>query len=557
VIRNNMDHDLRRKHFDRSSSDMEVVDVAAGNGKQVVIDNGKEVLVEHGEDSIEMRDMARYSGTSQDLHDMQTLGRTQVLNRNFRFISTLGFACTLMSTWEIALMTTGYGLLNGGTAGLVWGYLIVWIGYTLVFATIAEMASMAPTSGGQYHWVSEFAPRRAQKFISYLCGWTSVLGWQVGLASLTFLVGTMIQGLIILNVETYIPHPWHGTMLVIAIVAFCIIFNTFLARRLPMVEGIVLIVHILGFFAVLIPLWVLAPRNSAASVFTEFTNLGGWNSQGLSFMVGLLAPIYTLIGADSAVHMSEEIKDASIVLPKAIMWAAYLNGTLGWVMIITFCFTLGSLYDIITTPTGYPFIQVFFNATQSHAGTSIMTAIIIVNITSACISTVATVSRQTWSFARDKGLPGSSWIGHVHPGMNIPLNSVLLTFLITSLLSLINIGSTAAFNAIGSLAVSAILGTYIISFSCLIYRRLSSTPLPSRRWSLGAAGLFINLGALAFLITVWVFVFFPVSIPVTAASMNWNVVMFTGTMGFSVIYYFVRGRGRYTAPVELVKREWI
>lgn len=24
--------------------------------------------------------------------------------RNFRFISTLGFACTLMSTWEIALM---------------------------------------------------------------------------------------------------------------------------------------------------------------------------------------------------------------------------------------------------------------------------------------------------------------------------------------------------------------------------------------------------------------------------------------------------------------------
>ena len=64
------------------------------------------------------------------------------MKRNFRFISTLGFACTLMSTWEIALMTSEYSLLNGGTAGLIWGYLIVWVGYMLVFATIAEMASL-------------------------------------------------------------------------------------------------------------------------------------------------------------------------------------------------------------------------------------------------------------------------------------------------------------------------------------------------------------------------------------------------------------------------------
>ena len=29
---------------------------------------------------------------------------------------------------------------------------------------------MAPTAGGQYHWVSEFAPRRHQKFLSYVSG---------------------------------------------------------------------------------------------------------------------------------------------------------------------------------------------------------------------------------------------------------------------------------------------------------------------------------------------------------------------------------------------------
>ncbi len=242
-----------------------------------------------------------------------------------------------------------------------------------------------------------------------------MLGWQTGLASLAFLAGTMIQGLLVLNYPNYTFEQWHGTLLVMAITAFSIVFNTFLARRLPLVEGMVLIVHVLGFFAVLVPLWVLAPRAAPADVFGTFVNLGGWPTDGLAFMVGLLSPVYTLIGADSAVHMSEEIKDASAVLPRAIMWAAGVNGAMGWLMLITFCFTLGDVLSVIASPTGYPFIQVFFNVTGSYVGTSILTAILIINVTSACISTVATVSRQTWSFARDRGLPFSAFISHVSP----------------------------------------------------------------------------------------------------------------------------------------------
>jgi choline transport protein len=119
---------------------------------------------------------------------------------------------------------------------------------------------------------------------------------------------------------------------------------------------------------------------------------------------------------------------------------------------------------------------------------------------------------------------------------------------------LINIGSTVAFNAIGSLAVSALLGTYIISFITLILRRIRGPPLPPSRWSLGRFGIYINFGALLFLLVVWVFVFFPVAIPVTPSTMNWNVVMFGGTMIFAVVYYLVVGKSTYTPPVELVKR---
>lgn len=161
---------------------------------------------------------------------------------------------------------------------LFWGFIVCATGQTLVYASIAEMASMyvkdcpfrhvgyagheiadkvsanrSPTAGGQYHWVSEFAPPRWQKQLSYLSGknrrlshschhnthwlvgWLTAIGWQVYLASVCFLVGTIIQGLIILNDPTYVHKAWHGTLLSIAIVFFSIIFNTALASRLPLI----------------------------------------------------------------------------------------------------------------------------------------------------------------------------------------------------------------------------------------------------------------------------------------------------------------------------------
>ena len=33
-------------------------------------------------------------------------------------------------------------LMNGGTAGFIWGFVVVAVGVTLLFASLAEMASM-------------------------------------------------------------------------------------------------------------------------------------------------------------------------------------------------------------------------------------------------------------------------------------------------------------------------------------------------------------------------------------------------------------------------------
>jgi choline transport protein len=113
----------------------------------------------------------------------------------------------------------------------------------------------------------------------------------------------MIQGLIVLNhPDTYVPKQWHGTLLMLAFLAICIIFNTVLARRLPMVEGIFVVLHILGVL-IFIPVLVLSPLQRGASPILEFYNPGGWSSIGVATLVGSLAPVTTLLGFDCSVHM--------------------------------------------------------------------------------------------------------------------------------------------------------------------------------------------------------------------------------------------------------------
>lgn len=129
----------------------------------------------------------------------------------------------------------------------------------------------APTSGGQYHWVSEFAPPKHQKFLSYLMGWLSVLGWQVACASTAYISGTTIQGLVVINYPGYVYENWHGTLIAIAVALFSVLFNTVLARKLPLIEGVVLIIHIFAFIGILVTLWVLSPLTDPKKVFTEFT----------------------------------------------------------------------------------------------------------------------------------------------------------------------------------------------------------------------------------------------------------------------------------------------
>jgi amino acid transporter len=86
-------------------------------------------------------------------------------------------------------------------------------------------------------------------------------------------------------------------------------------------------------------------------------------------------------------------------------------------LIISSIYTLGPISQVLSTPiallTGQVFVDLFYSATNSLTATNIMTAIIIINFTTAAISILAAASRQLWAFARNNGLPFSKLIAPV------------------------------------------------------------------------------------------------------------------------------------------------
>jgi amino acid transporter len=263
---------------------------------------------------------------------------------------------------------------------------------------------------------------------------------------------------------------------------------------------------------------------------------------------------FLITGSDATAHMSEEIKDASKYVPLAITWGYVGNGILALILLIAYEFSIPSLDDALNDPTGFPFIYVFQNCV-STAGVNGLTAIILIPVIFSNILYNASTARQTFAFARDRGLPFSNWISAVHPTRKIPVNAIALSCLISVLLSLINIGSAAAFNAIISLNVAALMFSYAVSMSCVIWRKLfHPTTLPPKRWSLGRAGLPINILGLAYVLFALFWSFWPASYPTDIPDFNWSVVLFVGVFIISLVMYAVKGRREYVGPVVTVNR---
>ncbi|KUI62400.1 hypothetical protein VP1G_09529 [Cytospora mali] len=487
----------------------------------------------------------------QDARDMARLGKAQQFHRNFGFWSTFGFVSIYMATWEFAIVSMSPSLSTTGYGGFFWTFLGSLLCYSSIVASLAEMSSMSPTAGGQYHWVSEFAPAGWQKQASYASGWMSSLGWISSLAGGVYACADLVQVCINIGYPDFVVTSWQSFLFILAMLLVTIALNTLGARFLPAIEIVSLIGHTAGFLVFVGILWGMCrPLNGSSVVFLDFENNGGWSNFGTVCILNQVSIIWSMLGSDTIVHISEEVRDASLTVPRAMWWSYVLNSAMAFVMVITMLYTIGPLGSILDADL--PYLNLFSNT--GSTGTALFLAIaLIVLIFSGNITALATTSREVWAFARDRGFPFSAWISHMDSKYDMPFNSIYLTSLIAILLCLISLGSDTAFNIIISVSLLALMSTYMLSIGCVLALRIKGPKLPRARWSLGRWGLPVNALAVGYSAFIVLMSCFPDSNPTDAADANMAPVIWGGVILIIVVAYVMHGRMNFTPPVIFIE----
>ncbi|KAI1762688.1 amino acid transporter [Hypoxylon sp. FL1150] len=517
--------------------------------------------------TMEAPDSNRKTGTSpsEDDEALIRLGKRPLLNRSFGFMSILGLSCSALCSWEGILVTSVPSFLTGGPAAVIWSFVVGWLGITSVYTVMAELSSIAPTAGGQYHWVAMMAPESCSNFFTYLTAWLTTLAWQAMAITTSYLITTTLQGIVVLAQPSYIPLPWHTVLIMWAAISLAVLINSTTGRFLARFEGLILILHLVGFFGILVPMVYFSPHNDPSVVFTSFFNNGDWNSQGLTFFVGLPSIASTLIGADCAVHMSEEIQSAATVVPQAMLYTIFINGTLAFAMTIALMFCLTDIDAAVTAAETmfYPFLEVFRSGVNSTAGAVVMASVVLILATASSVGVYASASRMIWSFARDNGLPFSRHLSKLTRGSSLPIYAILSTMGIAGLLSLIVLGSSVALSALLSLIVAALYSSYLLVCGLFLWRRCTggfqhsedagnqSEGLVWGPWKLPEPlGILNNVFACVYSAVLLFWSFWPQTFEPTPETFNWSILIFGAVVLFSVVWYILRARHYFRGPIK-------
>ena len=211
--------------------------------------------------------------------------------------------------------------------------------------------------------------------------------------------------MVALNDPSYVSKQWHTVLMIYAIVVTGMLINIFTYNLVPKIELLAGVLHVCLFVIFMVVLVVLGQqqRHTAEYVFTEQSVQSGWKDTFVAWNIGMLTCTWSFTGFDGALHMSEEVRKAKHAVPRALFWTIALNGVMAYGMVLALLFVSGSITVVLES--SFPVMAILQNLTGSaKATTALISGLFIV---SYCVglASIASVSRLTWAWARDGGLP--------------------------------------------------------------------------------------------------------------------------------------------------------
>ena len=485
----------------------------------------------------------------QDVEDLKQLGYAQQLFREMGGFSNFAISFSIISILTGAVLLFGYGLKFAGPIINSVGWPVVSLFTLCVAASMAELASAYPTAGGLYFWAFRLGGR----------GWAWVTAWMNMIGQVTITAGINIAAAIyLIGAATRIfdlpatfqvpffgaPTNWYFQLFVMVLLMIPqVVLNIFGIRAIARLNhlsvwwhigGVLLIAALLTFAGQyhnsleflfsqstvgnpleassaeingrMTPALVFGDFKLPSPLFVLFPSLAEIYRTApfaLVFVLGLLQAQWTYTGYDASAHVAEE----TVMARKNSAWGVFLSvavsALVGYLLllILTWCIPRA---DVATTANdAYPVLQIVYGNLGKFAAN--LVAVIIGGAMWLCgCSSITSMARMWYAFARDDGMPGSRLIKQVNGHYRTPVWSIL----ITSALAIVICIYAAAFYVVTSISTIALYLAYVIPIY-LNWRnkrrgRGEFTTPDSAPWNLGRWSTPVNVVAIAWtgLITI-------------------------------------------------------
>ncbi|KAK3623583.1 hypothetical protein LTR56_021546 [Elasticomyces elasticus] len=415
-------------------------------------------------------------------------------------LGIVGTISTVVCPWPSALSIAPLALSNGGTGGLLIGFIVSAFFMTLVYYLIAEKMPLTPTAGGQYHMVLKLAPQKYRRFLSYICGFALCFTWESYLTSASWLFGMNISGIITIWTGGY--QTYYTFVPAVCMLIFACAVNLSWGRHMNVFESLVLVVQFAAFFLVVVVLGMASGTQtlSASFTFDSFTGYPRWIGVllGFSYCTGVLG------GFDCATHLAEDTEDPRNEIPKALLLSTTVNSFSCIVVAILVTFCAGDLT-----------LRMLFSLIRDGRDPIV-----------------------TKLFARDLN------------GQGLPRRCVVIACILPLIILWINFVSLVGFQAIISQVTLALVITYFMVFACSLNARinrpglLGSTPngffKPGR--SLGIA---MDIMAMVFLFVMGLVCCIPFAPNPNAAGWNYAPFMILAVVLIGLVVWFASARKHY------------
>ncbi|PCH35537.1 APC amino acid permease [Wolfiporia cocos MD-104 SS10] len=484
----------------------------------------------------------------QDAIELARLGYKQEFKRSFYPLEVFGLVFSGFGLVPSISSVLTYALPNGGPCALVWGWAVSSCFICSVAVAMAELGSAAPTAGGLYYWAFQYASPRWRRLLAWVVGYSNTIGNIAGVTGVDW--GCALQIMAAVNIgsnQTFsatIAQTFGVFTILVILHAMIASLATPIVARL---QTVYVVLNVLLCLAIMIALPAATPaefRNPARYAFGGLDNLSGW-PDGFAFLLSFLAPMWTIIGFDSSLHISEEATNARKAVPLALISAASLAGLMGWAVNVAIAFRMGTdMESIMDSPIDQPMavpnpirilhMTILFNS-LGRKGTLIMWSFIITAQFFVGANTILASSRQVFAFARDGGLPLSRLLYRVNAHTQTPVNCAWFVAVIAILLGLLAFAGTHAISAVYSLGVCGQYIAYIIPIASRFAGGAQWRPGP---FSLGRWGLIVAIIAVLWMVFAITILVFPSSPGPTSSDMNYTIAVLGGWLFLCLAYYY-------------------